>query len=212
MRAVLITPPTTDVVTTAEVRTMLGLASSEPSDAMLEAMIGAVVGTLDAASDGWLGRALAQQTWELRLAGFPPCPITLPFPPLVSLTSVKYDDASGVEQTAVADVDFRLFSGVPGKARIEPVYGGSWPAARCDDEAVRIRFVAGYADGAVPQPIKAAIALGVRSLMSTGAKDLHLSRDEVPGVIVQQYVVSEAAAKAIENAIGSLLGTFRVYG
>lgn len=189
---------------------MLALPSTDPSDALLTAFIGAVVGSLDPASDGWLGRALARQTWELRLDSFPSGAITFPYPPLSTVTSVKYDDADGVEQTLVADTDYRLFDGTPYKSRIEPVYGGTWPTARCDSESVRIRFVAGYADGGVPGAIKAAIALGVRDLLSVAAKDLHLARDEVPGVIVQQFVVSDAASKTIKAAIGGLLGGYVV--
>ncbi|MBN9022146.1 MAG: hypothetical protein J0H08_08655, partial [Rhizobiales bacterium] len=189
MPAILTTPPTAEVVTAAEARTMLGLGASDPSDELLEAMIGAVVGTLDAASGGWLGRALAEQEWELRLDGFPSREIVLPYPPLISVEDLAYDDGDGVERTLVEDTDFRVVAGTGGKASVAPVYGRAWPSARCDEGSVRIRFIAGYPDGEVPAAIKAAIVLGVRQLMSTSTKDLHLARDEVPGVLVQQFVV-----------------------
>lgn len=210
-RPYLILPPDPEVVTADEVRTLLGLGSTEPSTEMLDAMIAGVVGTLDA-ERGWLGRAIGPQVWELRLGAFPPCgeAIRLPYPPCQIVESVEYDDANGDEQTLVEGTDYVVI-GVEGhnRALVKPI-ATSWPAASSAAESVRITYTAGYSD--LPGEIKSAIALGVRHMMSVGAKDLHLARDEVPGVLVHQYVVSEAASKAIETAIGSLLGTFRVYG
>lgn len=209
----LITPPEAEVVTAEEVRTMLGLGSADPSDEFLEMLIGAVVGTLDA-ERGWLGRALADQTWEYRLDGFPldGSAIVLPYPPHAEIESIKYDDAGGVEQTLVEGTDYQIIGlGGHNRASLKPMADGGWPAAS-GVESARVRFVCGYAEDSLPREIKAAVALGVRHLMTTGTKDLTLARAEVPGVLVRQYVVSDAAAKAIEAAIGSLLGTFRVVG
>lgn len=207
----LVDGPTGDVVTVDEVRAMLGYGADDPSDDLLTAFIRAVVGTLDPASGGWLGRALAQQQWELRLPGFPSCPIELPFPPLIAVLGIVYDDANGVEQTAVEGTDYRVFAGGNGRARVEPISANnSFPTASTEPESVRITYVAGYEVGLTPQPIKAAIALGVKHLISTSEQNLYLARDEVPGVAVQQFVVSEAAGKAIETAIGGLLAPFQV--
>jgi uncharacterized phiE125 gp8 family phage protein len=209
---VLITAPTAEAVTAAEVRTMLGLSASDPSDDLLAAMISATVGTLDAATGGWLGRALMPQTWELRLDGFPTGVIRLPYPPLISVTSVEYDDTAGVEQTLTEGTDYRVFSGGQGMAHIEPVYNTTWPIARCDTESVRVQYVAGYAAGETPAAIKAAIALGVKHLVSTSERNLYMQREDIPGVRSRQWVVSEAAGKAIEAAICGLLSNYRVYG
>src|SRR4030067_2296692 len=43
--------------------------------------------------------ALVTQTWELVLDGFPTGGIVVPMPPLQSVTSVKYIDTDGVQQT-----------------------------------------------------------------------------------------------------------------
>lgn len=214
-RRVLIAAPTVEAVTLAELKTMLGIAS-DGSDELLEAMRDAVAGTLDPASGGWLGRALRPQTWELRLAAFPSGEIKLPYPPVTEVTSVKYDDSAGVEKTLVKDTDYRIF-GLDDfhGTRIAPVYNGSWPSARYDTEAVRIRFKSGYATGTpdtLPGAIKAAIALGVQQLRATGERSLYLSAEEIPGVRARRWVVSESAAKVIERAIGNLLASFRVYG
>lgn len=208
----LITAPTVRVVTAAEVKTMLGLGDSV-SDTMLEAMIDAVTNTIDPASGGWLGRALRPQTWELRLKYFPADRFELPYPVLTELTSVIYDTTAGVETTMVEGTDYRVFGlGGHDKAAIATVYGGIWPTPRDDDEAIRIRFTSGYATTAMPQAIKSAIALGVRHLISSSERNLFLSQESVPGVIDRRWVVSEAAGKAIEAAIGGILSTYRVWG
>src|SRR5262245_34930396 len=105
----LIAPPTAAVVSAAEVRTMLSLSSST-NTALLDLMIGAVADTMDAATGGWLGRALSPQTWEYRLDKFPSgkCAIRLPYPVLTELTSVVYVDSAGDEQTLTADTDYRV--------------------------------------------------------------------------------------------------------
>jgi uncharacterized phiE125 gp8 family phage protein len=57
------------------------------------------------AAEGWAesitGRALITQTWQLRLPYFPPSGgrITIPNPPLQSISSITYVDPNGDEQT-----------------------------------------------------------------------------------------------------------------
>jgi uncharacterized phiE125 gp8 family phage protein len=220
---VLITAPTVDVVTLAECKTGLGIAGAG-QDAMLPGLIAAAAGVLDPAWGGWLGRALRPQTWELQLSGFPDCEqIKLPYPPLMSVDSVKYDNGVGVEQTLALGAGYRVFGlGGHRKAAISPPAGGSWPAARCDRGSVRIRFTAGYpvAAGAdpgpeapekMPAPLKQAVLLGVRMLLSSVERNLFLSEDTVEGVGTKRYVVSDAANKQIEAATGSLLANYRMF-
>lgn len=210
----LITAPTAAVLSADDARTMLGLSATAPSDELLEAMIGAVVGTLDAGT-GWLGRALCPQTWEYRFDDFPSdgCAIRLPYPPLTELTSVIYVDSAGDDVTLVEDTDYRVIGlGGHNRASVETVYDGSWPTSRGDTGSVRIRYACGYAPAAMPPAIKAAIALGVKHLQSTSERNLFMQREDIPGVRSRQWVVSEAAGKAIEHAIGSLLSTYRVFG
>src|SRR5689334_14755400 len=87
----LITAPTDDVMTLSDCKAALGISGTS-QDTLITALLAAVVGQLDPASSGWLGRALRPQTWEFRLFGFPSRGIDLPYPPLISVTSVKYDD------------------------------------------------------------------------------------------------------------------------
>jgi uncharacterized phiE125 gp8 family phage protein len=101
-----------------------------------------------------LGRTLLTQTWEAYLDAFPvgyctqrsyrPPFIELPWPPAQSITSVKYLDSSNVLQTMPPE-DYLL--DVSGElARVRPAYGKNWPSTLYYENAVTVRWVAGYAD------------------------------------------------------------------
>lgn len=212
---VLITAPTDPVMTVAEVKRRLGLSGSGEDD-LLAALVQAAADSLDAASGGWLGRALRPQVWELRLCGFPADRdrIELPFKPVTAVTSVKYDDADGVERTLVAGTGYRVFGlGTMGRVSVAKVYGGSWASARDDAESVRIRFTAGYplspAD-LLPEAIKSAIALGVNQLRATTGRDPYLTQRKVEGVGERRWTVSEEGSAVIRKAVDGLLAPYRV--
>lgn len=220
---VLITAPTADVISLANVKVALGISSTS-QDGMLQAALNATIAQLDPSFGGWLGRALRPQTWELRMPSFYSSTemlerwkcygaIELPFPPLISITSVKYDDSNSVEQT-MPTTDYRVLgSGTLGKQAIAPIYGGVWPSTKCDTESTRIRFQCGYATSpdALPPSIGQAVALSVRSLLSDAERNLYLAREDVPGVRGRQWVVSPAAGEVIQKSISGLLSTYRVW-
>ena len=161
-------------------------AVNTTNDPLLSALLTSARLEIDGA-DGWLGRALITQTWDLKLDGFPAATtrnpyavIEVPLPPLASVTSIAYIDANGATQTltgadltAVADTDT---SSEPGQLR--PVYGTSWPSTRLTPQAVTVRFVAGYgAAAAVP----ANVGLWLRERVAT----LYEHREQfVTGTIV----------------------------
>jgi len=96
-------------------------------------------------------RALLTQTWRLTLRRFPCHGILLPRPPLVEVTSVQYVDADGVLQTLDEELYHVAADCEP--ARLEPAYGEVWPTTRCQNEAVRVTYTAGY--GTTPESIPA---------------------------------------------------------
>lgn len=153
----LITAPTDDVVTVAEVKKHAKIDHGD-DDALIPQYIAAAVAQLDAAAGGWLGRALRPQTWELRQAQFPCGPIWLPYPPFIEIVSVKYDDSDGVEQALALGTGYRVLGFTAGdlppkwKIAIAPPYGMSWPSARCDYQSVRVRWKCGYAPKAAVDP------------------------------------------------------------
>lgn len=102
--------------------------------------------------------AVMTQTWALRLDAFPECskPILLGRPPIQSITSVTYIDATGVEQTMPA-ADYVLDPAQLGMLRL--AYGASWPATRSQPMAVTITFVSGVEIDEVPKAIVQAMKL-----------------------------------------------------
>jgi uncharacterized phiE125 gp8 family phage protein len=162
----LITPPAIEPVTLAEAKAHLRVDHSED-----DALIGSFIEASRVYCEQFTARAFITQTWEYVVDDFPLHEIMLPLPPLQSVTSVKYDDGGGVEQTlGVLDYEVDTVS-QPGW--VVPVTAG-WPTNVWEGiNSVRIRFVAGYNPGTdspidlaanVPQSIKAAIMLHVGQL------------------------------------------------
>lgn len=207
MTLVLVTAPAVEPLTAAEARARLSLPAGTPSDDVLNALIKAARQEIDG-KDGWLGRALITQTWEIVLDRFPCGAIRLPLPPLQSVTSVTYFDGAAVEQT-LAGSSYQVLAGEPAGLAIV----GAWPALRQGRENVRIRFVAGYgaSGSAVPEPIRMAIAMKVNLLRSMTRQDPLLRSETVDGVGSQQWAVSESIGLAVDKAAQSLLSPFRVW-
>ena len=129
------------------------------------------------------GRVFITQTWQLKLPCFPNCAIELPKPPLVSVTSVKYLDTAGVEQTWAVTTGYVVYGAAAEMSRgyIEPAYGVSYPSTQSVPDAVRIIFVAGYgAAAAVPQGIKRALLLHVAEAYQNRERpDFSLAEDAI---------------------------------
>jgi uncharacterized phiE125 gp8 family phage protein len=139
------------------------------------------------------GRALMQQTWELALDCFPD-EIRLQMPPLQSVSSVKYLDQDGVLQT-LATSEY-LVNDYKEPARIVLAYGKSWPSTRDQENAVLVRFVAGYADAdAVPQEIKQWMLMLIGSMYANRERE----------------TVGSAAAVEL-GFVDRLLDAYRVWG
>jgi uncharacterized phiE125 gp8 family phage protein len=158
MPARLIDAPDVEPVMLAEAKAHLYVTHSDD-----DALIGAYIAAAREDAEHRLQRALVTQTWELALDAFPAA-IVLPMAPLASITSIKYTDTAGVEQTldpAAYAVDTAAEPGA-----VVPAYGLAWPATRAERNAVRVRYVAGYgADGTfVPAAIRQWILLRVGSL------------------------------------------------
>lgn len=110
-------------------------------------------------------RAFITQTWDLAQDVFPGGfdSLWIPKPPLVSVTSVSYVDQPGVTQTWSASL-YTVDAPVgpeARKGRLYPAYLQIYPVTRAIENAVTVRFVAGYgaAASSVPAPIKAAMKL-----------------------------------------------------
>lgn len=115
-------------------------------------------------------RALITSTWQLTMDGFPSVCFGNPLAaisilrcPVQSVTSIKYDDADGMEQT-MAQTAYRVNVNAE-PATITPVR--SWPATLAGHTGtVRVTFTAGYGDNPadVPMPLRQWILLSVGDL------------------------------------------------
>lgn len=188
-------------------------------DDLITLQIAAAQASIDGPG-GWLERAIGPQELELRLdgfyagdwrvgdayaweAGWSECVlgcwpfarrISLPFPRFIAVTSITYEDGSGVDQVLTPTGWQASDEGV------EPAFGAQWPSGRVAANAVRIRYRAGYAaengtTPAVPAPFKQAVLLMVGSSYANREAD----------------VIDARAVVAANPAVESLLAPYRVW-
>lgn len=163
-RPVLVTPPAIKPVTLTEAKAWLDIGYTD-KDTVITGLIGAATAHLD----GWtgiLGRCLCEQTWRQDFDDFRSC-LRLPLFPVISITSVKYTDTNDAEQT-IASENYTLKNDDLG-TYVEFTSSYSFPSLNTESAAVRVTYLAGYADiagtpktSSVPDDIKNAIALLVR--------------------------------------------------
>lgn len=128
---------------------------SRPDDQLITDAAWAATEELDA-RNGWLGRALIEQRWQLSLPRFPHGPILLPFPPLISIESVVYIDAiTGNDVTLAPGTGYRL-GDEDEVAYIRPPYAARWPNSREENGSIRIAYTCGYGTypDSVPRQIR----------------------------------------------------------
>ena len=175
MALTLITPAAEEPITVVVAKASPSLRVAAATD---DTAIGTLITTARKLAETYTLHALVTQTWELVLDGFPTGGIVVPLPPLQSVTSIKYIDTDGTEQT----LDALLYSvdddSIPGL--IVPAYGETWPTTRDEVNAVRVRFVAGFGDASdVPEDIKSWIKIMVGTMY-----------DNPQGIVVGQTVMS----------------------
>jgi uncharacterized phiE125 gp8 family phage protein len=161
----LVSAPAETPVSLSEAKAHLRVDFSE-DDTLIGSLIAAAVSHLDGYS-GVLSRALVTQTWRADFMRWPESDriLRLPLAPVASVTSVKYFDASNVEQTLSASGNYALLTDHIGPyLRFTPSFTAPTLYDERDD-AVRVTFVAGFGNAtAVPQAIKAAILFMVADL------------------------------------------------
>lgn len=160
----LVTAPSVEPVTLAEVRAHCRVTSND-EDALLA---GYLIAARQHVED-YTGRALMTQTWDVFFDGDWPLVwdksrayytqrIVLPKAPVQSVT-VSYVDANGATQT-LAGSEYQAVT-TAAVAYIVPSYAAVWPTVRDQQNAVTVRIVAGYGSnpGDAPEPIRLAILL-----------------------------------------------------
>lgn len=151
----LITPATEEPLTVDDAKLHCRVDHTD-EDTLFETLILAARET----AEDRTGRQLCTATWELKRDAFPGAgePLLLPRVPLQSITSIKYIDSAGTEQTWGSSNYQASLSREPG--RIVPAFATPWPVARLIADAVRVRYASGYGTAAaVPAGLKAAMRL-----------------------------------------------------
>jgi uncharacterized phiE125 gp8 family phage protein len=145
-----LTSPTTAVVSLPDLKKQCRCEYHTDDDAYLVDLELAAV----AWAERWLGSAVAGREWEFLADDFS-AGLVLPITPVISVDTVVYDNAAGVE-TALAG--FRSFNeGTSDRAYILPPVDTVWPEVSGEPQAVRVVFTAGLAT--VPAQFRHAIRL-----------------------------------------------------
>ena len=154
--------------------------------------IQSLIRTAEEHAESYTGRALLNATYKFYLDRFPPM-IVLPKTPLVSLTSIKYIDDDGEEQT-LASSRYKLHN--LERPFILEAHGTNWPSTRVDMQAVTVEFVAGYGTGAsdIPEGLRHALLFHVAHLFEN-------REPELLGSIVS----------SIPNTLEALLNHWRIW-
>jgi uncharacterized phiE125 gp8 family phage protein len=104
----------------------------------------------------YTGLSLVKQTWKYVLDRFPTEKVflTLPHPPLQSVTSFSYIDTKGETQYLIEGTDF-VVDHFSQPARIAPLF--LWPETGRPFNAVTLEYISGWDE--VPAPMKHAMLL-----------------------------------------------------
>jgi uncharacterized phiE125 gp8 family phage protein len=140
-------------------------AQARITDDASNSLVQSYIQTATAAAEEYMGRGILTQTWKLTLDAFAnlvPLPMAAP---LQSVTSVKYYDTDGVQQTlSTSYYDTDLLTR-PGRVVLKS--GQSWPATQSErrNGRVEIIYIVGQtAVSSVPDLIKQGIRVYVTYL------------------------------------------------
>lgn len=135
--------PDATPITAAEAKAHMNI-DSDDDDTYIDSLIAAATQYVEK----YIGRRLITQTWDLYRRDFPvgSIPLQIPYGPVQSITHIKYLDTAGTLQTwSAANYELDAYALVP---KVSPAYGLVWPMPRDFQNAVNIRYVAGYGDAA----------------------------------------------------------------
>lgn len=144
----LITGPAIEPVSISEVKTSARIDGTE-----FDTQATLAIAAMRSQAEARMARCLITQTLELILDDFPAGEIDLIMPDVLSITSVKYIDTTGAEQTLINTAYTLGEDSI--NADLFWLYlapNTSWPATQGIANAVRIRFTAGYGPAAADVP------------------------------------------------------------
>jgi hypothetical protein len=174
----LIAGPTVEPITTTLLESHLRAGLTVES-----VLVNAYIGAIREKAESITRRSLLTQTWELSFDRFPVgiCrgngdlgernlpprawgEILLPRGPVQAITSIKYIDLIGAQQTIAPNI-YQLDT-ASDPAELSLAYNQSWPAARGDKGGITVTYTVGYGDTAanVPDSIIAWMLMNIASL------------------------------------------------
>jgi uncharacterized phiE125 gp8 family phage protein len=192
-----VSAPAAEPITTDEAKAHLKVTHSS-QDAYIAALISAAREQI-AGINGWLGRCLVEETFDMKLDFFPAC-IDVPMAPLRSVTSITYLDSNGDSQTLDPSL-YQVFGvGASMGGAIQPAYEQNWPTTYDVPEAVTVRFVAGYpSDGLSPEDHAANVPTPIKEALKLLVKQAFDDKD----------AEDPAGAMQIDKAVERLLAPYR---
>lgn len=151
--------PETEPVTVAEAKKHMNISQAFTED---DAIIGNFITWSREWCEDHTDRGFIDQSWTLNMDWWPRNGvIKLNRGPVSSVSSVKYKDTDGDQQTLVEGTDYQVdLVSEPGRILPEP--GATWPTLEADRvNAVEVIFVAGYGEDAttVLESVKGAMKL-----------------------------------------------------
>lgn len=164
MTLTLVTAPSTEPFELAEAKAFLRVDVDDENT-----YISALITAARVHCENFTHRAFVTQAWDYKLDGFP-CDggaIWLPKAPLLAGSPgtapvVTYTDSDGATQTFSSSL-YTVDAPTGPHARMGRLflnYGEQWPATRAIENAVQVRYSAGYgAAAAVPEPLKVAMKM-----------------------------------------------------
>jgi hypothetical protein len=234
MPLLLVTPPTVEPLSVADVRDRLGYGT-DVSDTLITALIKSARQKLEKQ----YGVAMINQTWSLVLDRFPGCwanprpqetgfypvgyydsrsypnygnrlnsfEIPINLTPLLAnaIQSVTYLDADGTSQT-FGSSNYALVRGDL-RSNLVLTNQSSWPTTAYVAGAIDIRFIAGFGATAadVPETLKSAMTLLIAHLRALTAQNLFISLESEEGVGETRYIVGTGSTDVIDAAVSSLM-------
>lgn len=176
MSLTVITEPSVEPVTLSEAKRNLRVDGTDEDTHITHLITSARLHV-----EGFQGRHIIQTTVRLTLDGFSPV-IRLPRPAWRSVSSIKYTDSNGAEQT----LDSSKYQADLTTGRIIPAYGESWPTTRWELATVRVEFVSGYADdGASPPDYRANVPEDTKQAIMLLINELYERREAaIAGVTI----------------------------
>lgn len=173
----LITPPSLlSVISLAELRQHCKLdvdgTGTHPDDSLVQTYLAAA----HQHAEHHTGTAIGSQVIELALDAFPNGAIRLTPGPVASVSSVKYLDTAGVEQTLSSSLYALDDFATP--AWLTEAFGTLWPATLDAANAVKVRYTAGF--NTIAPALKSALLLMVGHLYANREGAAPGSLAEIP--------------------------------